>query len=276
MATQRYISTSFWDDEWVQTLDPSEKLLYLYYMTSPLTNIAGVYKLTPKRVAFDTGFNLDTVNHIMQKFEKSRKAYRHGEYIILPNWPKHQQWEKRDGIRKGIAAVLKSLPEELIRFLSEAGYQFPGVEGGLMGGRTHQEPRYLDSDSDSDLDIDIDKDKNKNAVKPASDEKSVLFTAFRDSFHAKTDTTAWNWKIQGKHISALVSRAEKYPEPFNFAQKIMETYYGLIHGNDKFWSGQPFTPMNLNAEGIFNRVVAEVKRVEENEDAVKEVFGHGR
>lgn len=26
-SKQRYISTSFWDDPWVQTLDPSEKFL---------------------------------------------------------------------------------------------------------------------------------------------------------------------------------------------------------------------------------------------------------
>ena len=67
MSTQRYISTSFWDDEWIQTLDPSEKLLYLYFMTNPLTNIAGVYKVTERRVSFDTGFNISTIQHIMSK-----------------------------------------------------------------------------------------------------------------------------------------------------------------------------------------------------------------
>ena len=42
---KRYISTTFWDDEWVQSLDFTEKGLYLYLLTNSLTNIAGVYKL---------------------------------------------------------------------------------------------------------------------------------------------------------------------------------------------------------------------------------------
>jgi hypothetical protein len=41
-------------------------------MTSPLTNIAGVYKLSVRRICFDTGFNSDTIGHIMAKFEKAK------------------------------------------------------------------------------------------------------------------------------------------------------------------------------------------------------------
>ena len=124
MATQRYISTSFWDDEWIQTLDPSEKLLYLYLMTNPLTNIAGVYKITDRRIGFDTGFNLDTIRHIFSKFEKAGKAFRYNEYIVLPSWPKHQEYTKRNKIRDGIISQLQELPEDMIGFLVRTGYKF--------------------------------------------------------------------------------------------------------------------------------------------------------
>ena len=125
MATQRYISTSFWDDEWIQTLDPSEKLLYLYLMTNPLTNIAGVYKITDRRISFDTGFNLDTIGHIFSKFEKSRKVYRKGEYVVLPSWPKHQKWEKSEKVKEGIVRILEELEPEIIEFLKQIGYRYP-------------------------------------------------------------------------------------------------------------------------------------------------------
>jgi len=124
MATQRYISTSFWDDEWIQELDPSEKLLYLYLMTNPLTNIAGVYKITDRRISFDTGFNIDTIRHIFVKFENAGKAYRKDEYIIIPSWPKHQKWEKVQKIRDGIISELQNLPEAVIEFLDTVEYQF--------------------------------------------------------------------------------------------------------------------------------------------------------
>jgi len=124
MATQRYISTSFWDDKWVQSLDPAEKLLYLYLMTNPLTNIAGVYKLTKRRMIFDTGFNGDTVETILGRFEKDGKAYLHGEYVIIPKWPKHQKWEKRTKIRDGIISELQEMNSDILSFLERIGYEF--------------------------------------------------------------------------------------------------------------------------------------------------------
>ena len=123
MSTQRYIDTSFWDDSWVQELDPSEKLLYIYLLTNPLTNIAGVMELTTKRICFDTGFNSDTVGHILTKFEQARKVYKYNNYIIIRNFPKHQQLEN-DKIVKGIASILSKLPDEVLCYLEEIDYQF--------------------------------------------------------------------------------------------------------------------------------------------------------
>jgi hypothetical protein len=61
MATHRYIATSFWQDDWIQSLDPSEKYMYLYLMTNPLTTIAGIYKIGNRQISFDTGYNQNTV-----------------------------------------------------------------------------------------------------------------------------------------------------------------------------------------------------------------------
>jgi len=125
MGTHRYIATSFWDDEWVQALDPSEKLLFLYLMTNPLTNIAGIYKITAKRMSFDTGFSPEALGGIFSKFEKAGKAYRMGEYVVLPSWPKHQKWEENKKIKAGIANIVHSLSDGGLIFLSRAGYKFP-------------------------------------------------------------------------------------------------------------------------------------------------------
>lgn len=121
---KRYISTSFWDDEWVMSLDFTEKGLYLYLLTNSLTNIAGVYKLPIKRMVFDTGLDEKQVEKIMQKFEDDGKAYRHGEYIVLPAWPHHQKCANAN-IQKGISRILKDLDYELIEFLAQVGYRYP-------------------------------------------------------------------------------------------------------------------------------------------------------
>lgn len=121
---KRYISTTFWDDEWVQNLDFIEKGLYLYLLTNSLTNIAGVYKLTERRIIFDTGLEKSTIEKIMKKFELDGKAYRHGEYVVLPAWPQHQKCSNAN-IQRGIERILKDLDHDLIEFLSEIGYRYP-------------------------------------------------------------------------------------------------------------------------------------------------------
>lgn len=124
MSSQRYIDTGFYDDAWVQDLDPSEKFMYMYLLTNPLTNIAGIYKITKKRMSFDTGFSVETVVHILEKFTAAKKAALCGEYIIIKNWPKHQKWEQSPKVKEGIARVLSEVPADVLVQAAEIGYIF--------------------------------------------------------------------------------------------------------------------------------------------------------
>jgi hypothetical protein len=158
MGTQRYISTSFYDDRWIQSLDPTEKFIYLYLLTNPLTNIAGVYKIEDRRISFDTGYTTEVVGFVLEKFQKSGKAYRRDEYIVIPSWPKHQKWEGKSKIRAGIEAILKKLPAELLDFLKKIPYAYPIDTLSIS---------YTYPSNYSDLDLDLDSDlDNKEAAPP--------------------------------------------------------------------------------------------------------------
>lgn len=163
MATQRYISTSFWDDAWIQTLDPTEKLLYLYLISNPLTNIAGAYKITTRRIVFDTGIQDEKVKSILDKFNSAGKACMHGEYMIIPTWPKHQQWEKRTKIKYGIEAVLKEMPEDVLKYMVSIGYAYP-ID--MVSIPYAYDRNYSDIDSDYEFDSDSD-------TKPKADKEPV-------------------------------------------------------------------------------------------------------
>ena len=54
MAKQRYLSTSFWTDSYVEKLDPSEKLLFIFLLTNDSTNLCGIYEITTRRISFET------------------------------------------------------------------------------------------------------------------------------------------------------------------------------------------------------------------------------
>lgn len=179
MATQRYISTSFWDDVWIQTLDPSEKLLFLYYMTNPLTNIAGVYKVTARRVGFDTGFTADTIGHIMQKFETARKVFRFGEYIVIPSWPTHQKWESKSKIKEGIVAVLSALDQETLQFLCESGFKFNmRLVYDTISIPYPYEQNYSEFDTDTEFDSDIEVYPKSQKASPLPDSPIITSADF--------------------------------------------------------------------------------------------------
>lgn len=170
MSTQRYISTSFWTDKWVRMLDPSERYLYMYLLTNPQTNISGIYQITLDRIAFDTGYDERTLVPMFERFRKAGKAsFIDDEWIILPSWPKHQRWEIKATIKKGIESVLNSIPKNVLAHAKELGYTYP--IDSLLVGYTYS-PSYSDLDSDTDTDTDSDTDYEQTPDKPA---KRVTF-----------------------------------------------------------------------------------------------------
>ena len=126
MATQRYISTSFWEDAWIRSLDPAERYLYMYLLTNPLTNISGVYEITIDRIAFDTGYDERTLRPMFERFAESKKAFYIDEnWLVLPSWPHHQKWQVRSKIKTGIERSLCELPEAIFEALPGLGYRYP-------------------------------------------------------------------------------------------------------------------------------------------------------
>lgn len=130
MSRQRQIDTCFWDDSYIIQMDPSEKLLFLYLLTNPLTTICGVYEISIRRIAFDTGFEQDTVKRMLDRFERDgRCIYRDG-WIAMRNWIKHQNVRSDDTL-KGIQRQMKLVPPDLAKYV-ESG-EMPAGGGGPIG-----------------------------------------------------------------------------------------------------------------------------------------------
>ena len=77
--------TSIWDQVFMyhKEMRNSSRLLYLYLLTNPMSNIAGIYKISTKRILFD----LNTTDAILEQDFKIlkyfRQVYRCGSYIII-------------------------------------------------------------------------------------------------------------------------------------------------------------------------------------------------
>lgn len=122
MAKNRIINTKFWTDGYVlDELNPIDKLLFLYLITNPYTNICGVYELPLKMMAVETGIDRENIEKvILPRFEKDGKIlYRNG-WVAIKNFQKHQN-QNSPKIQKGIEEAIKNAPHELKEFVEGKG-----------------------------------------------------------------------------------------------------------------------------------------------------------
>lgn len=111
MSKQRYVQDSFWTDPYTETLDPSEKLLFLYFITNPLCNVAGIYEIRNNRIAYETGFDKDMVQKIKERFIKDGKLLCKNDWILLINFAKNQA--PNPNVLLGMQRIINDLPDEV-------------------------------------------------------------------------------------------------------------------------------------------------------------------
>lgn len=132
MAQGRYVKSKFWRDTYTGTLDPSEKLLFLYLITNSETNLCGIYELPLRLIASDTGFDQEMILKFFDRFARDKKAYYVKGWVVIMNAIKHQAIENRN-IAAGIQREFAEIPKEVINNMNERGIAYPY----LIDGRLH-------------------------------------------------------------------------------------------------------------------------------------------
>lgn len=111
MSKLRSINTAFWSDTWIETLDPNYKLLFLYLVTNDKTNMLGIYEASIRKISFETGLDIETVENGLKAFERINKVKYIDNYIILVNYMKHQNYNTN--MKKSAIDIYNNLPKEL-------------------------------------------------------------------------------------------------------------------------------------------------------------------
>lgn len=93
MAIYRNIQFSFWSDSKVtDDFTPEDKYFYLYLLTNPQTNICGCYQISYSQMENQTGYNRETINRLIERFEKVHNVIRFcadTKEILILNWHKY-------------------------------------------------------------------------------------------------------------------------------------------------------------------------------------------
>ena len=108
-AIYRQIYLSFWTDSKVdEEFTPEDKYFYLYLLTNPHTNLCGCYEVGVKQMARETGYNEDTVRHLIKRLETIHNVIRYNadtKEMLLLNWSKYN-WSKSADLLKGVERSL--------------------------------------------------------------------------------------------------------------------------------------------------------------------------
>lgn len=149
MAKNTFVNTRFWQDTYVADLDPSEKLVFLYLITSPYLSLTGIYEVPLKVVAMETGIDAEMVEKILKRFQQDGKVIYHKGWVCIINYPKYQYF-KGGKLQKAIDKEIAAIPSDILKAFKEYGYPIDTLsivsmerdmereremEGGLQRGK---------------------------------------------------------------------------------------------------------------------------------------------
>ena len=159
MSLYRSISVDFWSDSKVyDNFTVMERYLYLYILTNSHTNICGCYEISQRKMAEETGIELNVLAETMQRLEHVHHVIRYSQdakELLILNWGKYN-WTKSDKVKTAVQSVSKYIKTDDYR-----SYVLAAISGRRKKERS-KERTDTDSDTDSDSDSDTDSDSDSD------------------------------------------------------------------------------------------------------------------
>jgi hypothetical protein len=116
MADYCIVNQSFWSDPYTsEELSADGKLVYLYLMTNSAVNIAGIYEISKRRIAFETGVPDEEVGNILRQLGNDGKIVYDGRVCWLCNFHKYHKWNYSVKTAAGVVKCVNAMPAGIVR-----------------------------------------------------------------------------------------------------------------------------------------------------------------
>ena len=150
MGTYRMISPSFWTDRKIdEDFTPEDKYFYLYLLTNPHTNICGCYEVGLKQMAYETGYNTDTVKRLIERMENTHGVIKYStshKEILLLNWGRFN-WSTSDKLIKAVENVSSQIKSSTFK-----KYILDQLDEKRNSKKESTKERITETDTDTDTD----------------------------------------------------------------------------------------------------------------------------
>lgn len=109
----RIVHTKIWKDDYFASLTPSEKLLFVYFLTNEYVNIIHLYECSDRVIQFDTGIDPELLDQIKNKFEASKKFRFNNGWIYIPNAYRYEKYVGQIN-EKAKLELISRLPKDIL------------------------------------------------------------------------------------------------------------------------------------------------------------------
>ncbi len=131
---------NLWDEPFMQKeeMTMSLKVLYLYLVSNALSNIAGVYKITDRRIQFDLCQPNLNLKECFLSLRKLKKVYRCGDYVIIKDAPLYIK-KMTKTIIKEMDAIIFQTPNKIKMKMKKIHYKYEPLYEALDDKSTQKE-----------------------------------------------------------------------------------------------------------------------------------------
>ncbi len=158
MANTRYITTAFWEDTKVQEkATPEDRYFMLYLLTNPHTTQVGCYEITNKTIAYETGYNIDTVQRLIERMSKELEFIFYDKKtneILIKNWYKYN-WTASPKVKKFLLKEVTKIKSDFLleKIENNIGYIY-GID--TLSGNKRKENKRKEKENKEEVKEEIE------------------------------------------------------------------------------------------------------------------------
>lgn len=178
MAKYRQIHITFWQDPFIEELEPMQKYFYLYLMTNSKTTQCGCYEISNKLIKYETGLSQTEIDQYIELFTENKKIVyspETNEFLII-NWLKHNSF-KSPTVKSCIYKELENIKnKKFIGFINGILNEDIGIDRLSI-----DYIQYIDTGLENVIPVSVEVcNKNKNNNKKENNNKQEIENFFEE------------------------------------------------------------------------------------------------
>jgi hypothetical protein len=231
------IDPRIWDSQQVMQLSPEafKTFIYLISQADDAGKLPVCWQMMASRIFPFGEVSADRLKEIVTEMDKMKLVILYvvdgKDFIKHPNWTRYQKIDRPSE---------STIPEP------EA----------LVERSSNTRRRLVPKLNEVKLREEKLKESNTSTAVAVGEESDPLYHRIKEAFLSKNGTFT-NYGKEGAAINGIIEKAtaRNPDDPVALVRAMINTFWKLKLGNNKFYSEQPFLPSALNASGIWDRVL---------------------